>query len=680
MTTNPFPSKRRRPLGSLAAALRAEPPPEEPEVIMERALWRLAGLRGLVMFALALMGVRAGMLTLVPDERLQAKAAVQFRESVTVQGVRGEILARNGGLLATTVDMPSLHADPSRVDAEDVDRIASALSSILDISEARLAAKLRMADRRDVTLALRMSPDVLDSIRVLAPRTVLWTRENPTRYYPGRSLASQVLGVVSRAGRGLEGLELYLNRHLRGDTFVFMQQRDRKGRAISTSTGIRQLASPGDTVVLTLDRAIQRAAEEALDDLARISRPEAATAIVMDVNTGEVLALANRPTTNPNDPNRSIAAFRNHGVVDAYEVGSVIKPFIVALALEEKVVHLGEAMNCENGSWHVGRSRIRDDHPHSWISVGDVIKFSSNICTAKQALRLGPERVIGGLKSFGFGASTGVGMGGEASGFLRNPDSIKRIELATTSYGQGMTATGIQLVSALAALGNGGERMQPYIVSEIRDRVGEVQMRNRPRSLGQVVSEDSSMAVVKMMGTVLEDGGTGVQARVPGYSAAGKTGTAQKVVDGVYSPTARVASFFGLVPAEDPVLAILVMVDTPTEGSRYGGTVAGPAFSEIARRSLRYLGVPEDRPLEVSEDEVGLGPDRSLVLAPELVWTKNGSLRLPDLVGLSMRDALGTVDGAGLELALLGSGHVTSQLPPPGVAVHPGERLEIRFQ
>ena len=640
---------------------------------MERALWRLAGLRGLVLFALALMGVRAGMLTLVPDERLKAKAAVQFRESVTVQGVRGEILARNGGVLATTVDMPSLHADPSRVDPEDVDRIASALSSLLDTSEARLAAKLRMTDRRDVTLALRMSPDVLDAIRALAPRTVLWTRENPTRYYPGRSLASQVLGVVSRAGRGLEGLELYLNRHLRGDTFVFMQQRDRKGRAISTSTGIRQLASPGDTVVLTLDRAIQRAAEEALDDLVRVSQPEAATAIVMDVRTGEVLALANRPTTNPNDPNRSIAAFRNHGVVDAYEVGSVIKPFVVALALEEDVVHLGEAMNCENGSWHVGRSRIRDDHPHSWISVGDVIKFSSNICTAKQALRLGADRTIGGLRRFGFGASTQVG-------FLRDPDSIKRIELATTSYGQGMTATGIQLVSALSALGNRGERMQPYIVSEIRDRVGEVQLRNRPRSLGRVVSAESSAAVVKMMGTVLEEGGTGVLARVPGYSAAGKTGTAQKVVDGVYSPTARVASFFGLTPAEDPVLAILVLVDTPTEGSRYGGTVAGPAFSEIARRSLRYLGVPEDRPLEAEESQNGPDTGPSLVLAPELVWTEKGALRVPDLEGLSMRDALGTLDGAGLELALLGSGHVTSQAPPPGAAVDPGERLELRFQ
>ena len=662
--------------------LRTDLPAEEPEVVLERAYWRLAGLRAAVLLALFVMALRAGLLMLVPDERLQAKAAVQFRESVTVQGVRGEVLARDGAVLATTVDMPSLHADPSRIQPEDIDRLATELSGLLGTSRVRIEAKLRMSERQDVTLAPRISPDLLPAVRALAPRVVLWSRDVPTRYYPGRSLAAQVLGVVSRSGRGLEGLERSLDRHLRGDTFAFMQQRDRKGRAISTSTGVRQLAAPGDTVVLTLDRGIQRAAEEALDGIVEKSEPESAMAIVMDVETGAVLAMANRPTTNPNDPMRQSAAFRNHAVTDAVEPGSVLKPFIVAMALEDGEYRATTPVDCENGFWRVGRIPIRDDHPHRRVSVEEVIKYSSNIGTAKMALHLGADRVIGGLKDFGFASRTGVGLPGEARGFLRAPDTVKRIELATTSYGQGMTATAMQLAAALAALGNGGERMQPWIVSEIRDRVGEVQMRNRPRSLGRVVSEETAAVVVGMMESVLEDGGTGTLARVPGYSAAGKTGTAQKVVDGAYSPTARIASFFGLVPAESPKLAIVVMVDTPTEGSRYGGLVAGPAFSEIARRSMRYLGVPEDRPLDrpaaVSVSETG--DDSVATLAPELIWADDSGLRMPDLAGLSMRDALVAIDGAGLELALLGSGHVLTQDPAAGKVIHPGDRLELKFQ
>ena len=223
--------------------------------------------------------------------------------------------------------------------------------------------------------------------------------------------------------------------------------------------------------------------------------------------------------------------------------------------------------------------------------------------------------------------------------------------------------------------------MQPWIVSEIRDRVGEVQMRNRPRSLGRVVSEETADIVVDMMESVLEEGGTGTLARVPGYSAAGKTGTAQKVEDGVYSPTARIGSFFGLVPAESPKLAIVVIVDTPSKGSRYGGVVAGPAFSEIARRSMRYLGVPEDRPLArpVVASSLETGARSEDTLAPELIWADDSGLRMPDLSGLSMRDALVAIDGAGLELALLGSGHVLSQDPVAGEVIHPGDRLELTF-
>lgn len=662
----------------------ARPPvvPEDPEVILDRAVWRMSVLKVILLLGLACLALRAGVLMLLPNERLQAKATVQFQHAVTVEAPRGEILARDGEILATTVEMPSLHADPSLLDPAAVDDLAAELAAILQKDEARIARQLRRSSRQDVTLARQLSPGKLEEVRGLAPRGVLWSRSVSTRYYPGRDFASQLLGVVGHQGRGLEGVELALDSYLRGDTFMYIQERDRQGRAISTAPGIRQMAKPGDTVQLSIHRGVQQAAELALDDLVERSEPVSVSAVVVDVHTGEILAVANRPTSNPNDSaNRDIKAFKNHAFVDAHEPGSVLKPFVVALALEQGLVGKHTLVDCENGLWYVGRVPIHDDHKHKVVPISDVIKFSSNIGAAKQALALGAEVTIEGLKEFGFAAATGVQLPAEARGVLRDPARIRPIELATTSYGQGMTATTVQLASAYAVLGNGGMRMRPYLVSEIRDHAGHLQLQNGPRQLGQVVSKDVADTVVDMMETVLEEGGTGTAARVPGYSAAGKTGTAHKVVDGVYSPTERVASFVGLVPATNPRIAIAVVVDGPQKKSRYGGTVAGPAFSIIGAQAMRVLGIPEDRP-ETSGREFAQPRDLTLdkvEVPPELVWSEE-ALVVPDVQGLAMRDVLALVDGSGLQLSLEGVGVAFAQAPEPGARLLAGERLEVRFQ
>ena len=640
-------------------------------------------LKAILVLGLAGLSIRAGALMLLPNERLQAKAAVQFQRAVTVDAPRGEILARNGEVLATTVEMPSLHADPSLLDPASVDTLAKELAAILGKDEARLARQLRRSSRRDVTLARQLSPGKLEEVRGLAPRGVLWSRSVSTRYYPGREFAAQLLGVVGHQGRGLEGIELALDRHLRGDTFMYIQERDRQGRAISTAPGIRQMAKPGDTVQLSLHRGVQQAAELALNEVVERSEPLAASAVVIDVKTGEVLAIANRPTTNPNDrARREISAFKNHAAVDAYEPGSVLKPFVVALALDAGLVGKNSYVDCENGRWRVGGRTIHDDHPHKVVTLSEVIKFSSNIGAAKQALILGSEATIEGLKGFGFAEETGIRLPAETRGFLRDPEKIRTIELATTSYGQGMTASTLQLAHAYAVLGNRGMRMRPYLVSEIRDHAGNLQLQNGPRQLGQVVSEEAAAAVVDMMETVLEEGGTGTMARVPGYTAAGKTGTAQKVVDGVYSPKERVASFVGLVPANEPRIAIAIVVDGPQKDSRYGGTVAGPAFAQIGAQAMRVLGVPEDRP------EFGMSAPEPLESAvakaefrkeAELIWAED-ALLVPDVQGLAMRDVLALVDGSGLELALSGAGVAVAQAPEAGSRLLPGDRLEVRFQ
>ena len=663
---------------------RPRPPvlPEDPEVILDRAVWRITMLKAVLVICLGLLGLRAGVLMMFEDERLQAKAAVQFQRAVTVEAPRGEILARDGEILATTVEMPSLHADPSMLDPASVDELADTLSEILGSDRAWIARQLRRTNRRDVTLSRQLAPEKLEKVRGLAPRGVIWSRSVSTRYYPGREFAAQLLGVVGHQGRGLEGLELSLDRYLRGDTFMYIQERDREGRAISAAPGIRQMARPGDSVHLTLHRGIQQAAEQALDAAVERSEPIAASVVVVDVKSGEVLAVANRPTTNANDrAGRDISAFKNHAAVDNYEPGSVLKPFVVALALDEGLLSEHSPVDCEGGLWRIGRTPIHDDHKYKVITLSEVIKVSSNIGTAKQAIALGAATTLEGLRAFGFGEETGLRLPAETSGFMRSADTIRPIELATTSYGQGMTSSTLQLAASYAVLGNRGMRMRPYLVSEIRDHAGHLQLQNGPRQLGQVVAPEVADTVVRMMRTVFEEGGTASHLEVPGYSLAGKTGTAQKVVDGQYSPTERVASFAGVVPASDPQIAIAVVVDGPQSRSRYGGTVAGPVFVDIASQAMRVLGIPEDLPQDrgTAIDLQGAAPEDSDIPPPELRWEED-SLVIPDVSGLAMRDVLALVDGSGLELSLQGSGQAFSQTPDAGSQLMPGERLEVRFQ
>ena len=654
--------------------------PEDANVVLRRAHHRSILIGILVGLGYVALAVRVVPLMLLPDDRLQARAALQYQASVSVEAPRGEILARDGTMLATTVQMPSVHADPSVISPDEAERIAQELAPILGLEPAAVLDRLIRPGRRDVVISPVLDPDLEPQVLAVASRHMVWTRDESTRYYPGRELAVQALGVVGRNGRGLEGLERTLDRNLRGATFRYVQQRDRRGRALTSEVHVRGRSLSGDTVHLTLEPVIQRAAEDALDAIVERSNPLSAMAVVMDVKTGEILAIANRPTTNPNDRyRRDTASLRNHAVADAHEPGSVMKPFIVALAVDEGLVAPDTEVDCEGGAWRVGRNTISDDHPHGVISVTEVLKYSSNIGTAKLAFELGPQKVMDGLIGFGFTQPTGSGFPAEVSGFLRDPAKVRPIELATTAFGQGMTATAVQLASALQALGNDGLRMQPYVVSRIEDRFGQMQFQQRPEKVGRVVSAETARMTIAMMATVFEEGGTGTRAAIPGYTAAGKTGTAQKVVEGRYSPTARVSSFIGVAPATDPRIVIVVMTDTPREGSRYGSTVSGPAFKEIGRRALRHLGVPEDRPAElgkVHRDE----PAPAIELAPpELTWAGAGSIRVPDLGGLSMRDVLATVSGSGVRLALLGSGRVVDQVPSAGAVLKPGETLQVTF-
>ena len=667
------------------APVRATPRPEDPRVVMERAMWRMSVVKFCMFGLFGLLCLRAGVLMLLPDERLRAQASRQFQHFVTIDAPRGDIISSDGRLLATTVEMPSLHANPSVLDPQLIEELSVELSSRLGLDIDFLRTQLSRSHREDVTLLHQLEPSRLDEVRGLAPRGVLWSRAVQPRFYPGRELASQVLGLVNHTGRGREGVEASLDSSLRGDTFSYVQQRDRRGRAISPAPGMRQIAEPGDTVELTIDYRIQYAAEEALDRLVEDHAPTSVSAVVIDVQTGAVLAMANRPNSNLNDrESRDPADMRNHAVAGAYEPGSVMKPFIAALAIEDGLATPNRLIDCEQGRWRVGRSRIGDHgNEYGLISLTDIIRHSSNIGSAKLALELGAERVVEGLEDFGFSERTGVELPAEVRGVLGDPSSIRPIELATLGYGQGkITATSLQVASAYAAIGNGGLRMQPYLVSRVLSEGGQEQLRNSPQAVEQVVSPETAADVIEMMRTVVDDG-TGTAAQVPGYTAAGKTGTAQKVVvgEGVYSSTDYVATFAGLVPATNPRIAIVVMADSPPGINHFGGFVSGPAFSYIAERAMAIMGVPEDAPDHVAEP---VEPATTAIVeepvVPSLLWATTDAYLVPDVEGMAMRDVLALVDGAGLELALSGSGYAASQSPPPGTSISVGELLEVRFQ
>ncbi len=694
--------------GSAAGAARPDSSPRVSPVLARARARALARQRArqlawLVGLGLVLVSVRTAWIMLVPDERLEDKAKNLYHETVLLEARRGDLLDREGGILATSVSMPALHADPKRI-AElegDAAQLAAELAPLLGVERAWLEPRLSRSGARDVLLARELAPQAARAALRLGRAGRLFVRETSRRYYPDGLVASALLGFVDHTGVGREGLERTLNERLRGDTFQFVQTRDRTGRGLQAVAVALQAAQEGQDVVLTIDRVIQFAAERALDEVMERSEPLSAHLVAMDIRTGEILALANRPATDANDRrNLDVAGLRNHAVADAVEPGSVFKPFIVALALQAGIVTPDSMIDCEGGAWRVGRSRIRDDHAHGLVILGEVVKFSSNIGAAKLALKLGADDTMAGLKDFGFGRDPGTQMPGAVAGFLRSPSKVKAIELATTAYGQGVTSSTLQLVSAVATIANDGVRMQPYVVAEIRDEAGQVVERSEPQVEHRVVSAEVAREVSRMMVTVTERGGTGTRAAIDGYKVAGKTGTAQKVVDGRYSPTARVSTFIGFLPADRPRVAIAVVVDTPGKGSRYGGSVAGPAFKLVAESAMRHLGVPADPPEPEEEPE----PVEAVAQAPEpapthqvaggspwsvrplsdpalaLQWAEDDQLRVPDLSGLGLRDVLVLFQGSGLELALSGHGRAADQLPPAGSLVSLGERVEVRFQ
>lgn len=540
------------------------------------------------------LGVRLAYLHLGENRELHAKVESirQFEKDIQVN--RGRIYDRNGSLLALDLMTRHVSVDPSAVQQAGHGRsLAVRLGQILDLSPATIYATTQKPNRRQEYIAKFVHDDKVEAIQALGFKEVFF-QEVSTRYYPLENLMSHVLGYVNHEGVGSAGIELAYHKALRGSPGYRQTQIDGKRQEIFALRAVDIEPVPGDSIHLTLDRAIQYFTETALDQAMAVSEAEGAWAVVQHVKTGEILAMASRPTFNPNRYNEyPDLARRNSAIGYVYEPGSIFKIASIAAVLNERLFRTTDVIDCENGAWFHAGKVLRDFHDYDKLTVADVLKKSSNIGTAKMALQLGEERLYRYLEGFGFGEKTGIELPAEERGILHPVRSWSSLSLSRVCIGHEVMVTALQMVNMMAVFGNHGYRLKPHLIKRIVGEDGTVKYEAQPEVLGRPIRGDTARLMCKLLTRVTEPGGTGRKARFDGFTVAGKTGTAEKVIDGVYSRDKNIASFLGLVPAEDPQLAIIVVVDAPGNyEARTGGTAAAPVFREIAENAVKYLDIP----------------------------------------------------------------------------------------
>jgi cell division protein FtsI (penicillin-binding protein 3) len=548
-----------------------------------------AGIVG-ALFLMALVGisVQAIRLHVFKGAWLSERAARQYEGAMVVQGKRGAITDRNGNPLAVSIDSPSISAYPRQL----ADRAAAAkqLAGALGQSKREIYKKLD-PKRTFVWLKRQATPRQAEAVRALGLKGVDFIAEH-SRYYPNKTLAAQLVGFSGIDGQGLEGLEFYFNANLKGGEQEITILKDALGRRFE-GAGIPTDLSGGNNVALTIDRTIQHIAQKALETSVAEYEARSGMAIVMAPATGEVLALAHYPFFNPNSyRDFGQESWRNRAITDPFEPGSTMKMFSVAAAIDSGVCSPSTIFFCENGEYRIGRNIIHDTKSHGWLSLQQIVKYSSNIGSVKMAEKLGPKQLHDYLRAFGFGARSGIACPGETAGSLSSFKVWSAIDAGAISFGQGISVSAIQLITAASAIANDGLLMKPMLVKAITDRSGRTVKRFSPEPVRRVIASHTAATVRRILKTVITEGGTGVNAALEGYTVCGKTGTAQKIDDtGSYAKGRYLSSFIGFAPADHPELAILVIVDEPTIQS-YGGIVAAPAFRQIALETLTYLNIP----------------------------------------------------------------------------------------
>jgi cell division protein FtsI (penicillin-binding protein 3) len=537
---------------------------------------------------LSVVCFRAGYLQLYRGEWLSNKAVGQVEEKLTVFGKRGTIYDSQRQAMAVSIETPSVAAYPAVM--QNKSAAAAKLAKALGL-RARYVRRKLTDGHRFVWLKRQATPKEAEAVRALHLKGVDFLPEH-TRFYPNTTLASQVLGFTGIDGHGLEGLEFYYDRELHGGERTITVFKDALGRDFDAEE-LNGASQAGNNLILTLDGHIQYIAEQALAEAVTANEARSGLAIVMNPRTGALLALAHYPTFNPNAFRKyDRFTWRNRAITDPFEPGSTMKIFSTAAALESGATTPNTIFYCENGTYTIGRHTVHDHHPYGWLSLQQIVKYSSNIGAVKVAEKMGGRTLFETLRAFGFGERTNIDCPGESPGSLSNYRRWTTIDTGAIAFGQGVSVTGLQLITAAAALANDGLMMKPHIVQAVIDPHGRPVRTIDPQPVGQVVSVATAQKVRRIMRTVITDGGTGVEAALDGYNVCGKTGTAQKIEsNGQYAQNRYVASFLGIAPTERPALVALVVVDEP-KTNHYGGTVAAPAFRRIIKETLSYLNIP----------------------------------------------------------------------------------------
>ena len=614
-------------------------------------------------------------LQVVRHADLAARAERQQMHTLTSPAKRGEIVDRRGHVLAYSVDADTIYADPG--DIGDAAKTADALCGALDDCTRDEKQELRERLTRKKSFAYvrrQVSPDQARRVAALQLEGIGFLKEN-RRFYPNKDLAAHVLGYVGLDNGGLSGIEAAYDSLIKGKPGAVLVQTDAKRHAFSR---IERPATAGASLELTIDEYLQHVVERELKAGVEENRAAGASAIVMDPWTGEILAMANYPTFNPNAYRQADdRERRNRAIQDLYEPGSTFKIVTASAALEQKIVSPTELINVSGGSIHLGSRVVHDTHDYGVLSFTDVIVKSSNVGAIRVGLRVGADRMSEYVRRFGFGRRVSPDFPGETPGIVWNPAKLTDSALASVSMGYQIGVTPLQMAAAVSSVANGGQLFEPRVVRAVIRDGQRIPVPNKV--VNRTITPDVAAELTAIMEGVV-DRGTATTAQIAGYTVAGKTGTAAKLINGHYSKSDYNASFVGFVPSRKPAFTIIVVTDSAHgPHGAFGGPVSGPVFKRIAEAALRYYGVPPTinppPPLLVArhEEEVLEQPASVPIEAPAVITTVNAvnGSTVPDLAGMSARDALRVLARLGIASRLRGTGVVVQQQPAAGTPVDP---------
>ncbi|OGQ22754.1 MAG: hypothetical protein A3I05_05855 [Deltaproteobacteria bacterium RIFCSPLOWO2_02_FULL_44_10] len=622
-----------------------------------------------------ILSLRALFFHLQENEKLSRVALRQYRTAVRQSTWRGKILDRASRELAVNVSVDSIFANPQGM--KDPSTYARKLSPLLDMSREKILSQLK-SKRKFVWLKRRVTKKESETVSSLNLAGIATVQESK-RSYPNGKLAASILGAVGFDAQALGGVELAVHDILTLQSNPGEYRRDARGHLYLSPTDytvIRDVAQ----VELTIDKTLQYIAERELEVALTESGAKIGIVVVADPTTGEILAMANAPTFDPNRYNEYASHFwKNRAITDSYEPGSTLKVMVMAAALNQGILSPDAKIDCFNGRYQIGKKIIQDTHPHGILNVSDIIRVSSNIGAGRIGMMLSPEQLAQSLRDFGFGKKLEIELPGEAAGILSAASTWSDLVHMTIAFGQGISVTPLQMTMAFAAIANGGELLRPRIFQRIVTADGEEKPVRGREVLSRPLRPETTQIMTTMLETVVKEGGTGTLAASSEYRVAGKTGTAQKAYELTrgYANGKYFASFVGFAPVEEPRLVVYVGLDEP-EGERYyGGQVAAPVFKRIVESSLRYLKVPSrHEPHYVDQPQV---EEKEIDQNVSVLSAGSGKWKVPDFQGLTMRGVLKALGKSDLQVDFRGSGVAIQQTPAAGSVVASGTMCRVVF-